>query len=100
MRVLARLILMSDATSPTEAEELRRLETELAETRKALTACEQELLEMRTRRSHEMARLEKKAYWLERVDIDPDAWLSHRPLRALFQALQFLRRTWRRLRRG
>ena len=50
------------------------IERELALTRAALAAAEQQLSELREPRSAEMARLERQAYWLER-------W-RHRPRRA------------------
>src|SRR2546426_59853 len=61
--------------------DVKRLSEELARTREALAVCEQELLDLRDQRSQTMARLERKAYWFEGAGIDPDAWMSRRPVR-------------------
>ena len=55
------------------------IERELALTRAALAAAEQQLSELREARSAEMARLERQAYWLERWRIDLDALDARRP---------------------
>ncbi len=87
------------AAAPSGAEqEAVRLADELARTRTALAACEEQLRELRSQRSATMALLERKAYWLERLDIDLDAFMSRRPVRLAYTALRFLRRSWRRLR--
>ena len=72
--------------------EIEQLRSELEMTRAALAAAEQELLELRDRRSVAMAELERKAYWLERAQIDPDAWMRRRSLFLAFKAFQRLRR--------
>jgi hypothetical protein len=77
--------------------DVKLLSEELARTREALAVCEQELLELRDQRSKTMARLEREAYWFERADIDPDAWMSKRPVRLALRVLRLLRRSWRRL---
>jgi predicted nucleic acid-binding Zn-ribbon protein len=72
-------------------DEVAALRAELAATREALRATEGELEELRARRSTEMARLERQAYWLERADIDLDsllrrpafAWLARLAARVL-----------------
>ena len=74
-----------------------RLGDELAETRRALSATEQQLLELRDQRSVAMSQLERKAYWLERAEIDPDALMRRRPFRFAFRGLRFLLRLRRRL---
>jgi O-antigen biosynthesis protein len=65
-----------------------RLGDELAETRRALSATEQQLLELRDQRSVAMGQLERKAYWLERAEIDPEALMRRRPLRFAFRVLR------------
>jgi 2-polyprenyl-3-methyl-5-hydroxy-6-metoxy-1,4-benzoquinol methylase len=83
------------------ANELMRLGDELNVTRTTLAATEQQLLEVRDRRSIAMAQLERKAYWLERAEINPDAWMRRRPARLAFRALRLLLRARRKLiRRG
>jgi hypothetical protein len=82
---------------PGDQTDVKRLSEELARTREALAVCEQELLDLRDQRSRTMARLERKAYWFERADIDPDAWMSRRPIRLALGVLRLLRRSWRRL---
>jgi ubiquinone/menaquinone biosynthesis C-methylase UbiE len=74
-----------------------RLGDELTETRRALSATEQQLLELRDQRSVAMGQLERKAYWLERAEIDPDALMRRRPFRLAFRAMQFMLRIRRRL---
>jgi predicted nucleic acid-binding Zn-ribbon protein len=77
-----------DTSADDEAVALR---AELAATREALRATEAELAELRARRSAEMARLERQAYWLERADVDLDsllrrpafAWLARLAARVL-----------------
>jgi chromosome segregation ATPase len=81
-------------------EEITRLERELALARDALGTTEKELFELRDRRSRTMAQLERKAYWLERAEIDPEAWMRRKPLRFAFRAFRFLLRARRRLSRG
>jgi hypothetical protein len=83
-----------------QQEEIVRLETELDLARHALGATEKELFELRDRRSRTMAQLERKAYWLERAEIDPEAWMRRKPLRFAFRAFRFLLRGRRRLFRG
>lgn len=83
--------------APGGQNDVKRLSEELARTREALAVCEQELLDLRDQRSRTMARLERKAYWFERADIDPEAWMSRRPLRLALRVLRLLRRSWRRL---
>jgi len=81
--------------------EVRRWIEELAEpedTRRALAAAEQEVLELRDGRSTRMGELERQAYWLERARIDPEEWMRRRPVRLLFELMQRLRRLRRRLR--
>jgi SAM-dependent methyltransferase len=80
-------------------DEVQRLGAELARTRAALAASERELLELRDRRSTAMGRLERQSYWLERGQVDLDAWMRRRPLRLVFQAASKLLRGLRRLRR-
>jgi hypothetical protein len=80
-------------------EELARTREELERTRRALVESEQRLLELRDRRSAEMARLERQAYWLERAQIDLDAWMRVPAVRGLFRALRAVVRLSRRLRR-
>ena len=66
----------TEAASPQRAaseDANQRLAAELALTRGALAAAEQQLSELREARSAEMARLERQAYWLERGGIDLDA---------------------------
>jgi SAM-dependent methyltransferase len=88
----------------THGVEVRRWIEELAEpedTRRALAAAEQELLELRDRRSTRMQELERQAYWLERARIDPEEWMRRRPVRLLFNLVQRLRRLrWRLRGRG
>lgn len=72
---------------------------ELSLTRKALADSERELLVLRDRHSIEMARLQRKAYWLERAQIDPDALMRRRAVRALARLLMFMLRIRRRLTR-
>jgi SAM-dependent methyltransferase len=81
--------------------EVRRWIEELAEpedTRRALAAAEQELLELRDSRSTRMGELERQAYWLERARIDPEDLMRRRPVRILFGLMQRVRRLRRRLR--
>jgi SAM-dependent methyltransferase len=80
-----------------EIAELLRLGDELAQTRDTLAARERELLLLRDQRSTTMGQLERQAYWLQRADIDPDAWARRRPVRAGFRVFRFTRRMWRRL---
>jgi chromosome segregation ATPase len=76
--------------------EIEQLRTELEQTRAALAAAERELFELRRRRSATMAELQRKAYWLERAQIDPDAWMRRRPVALGFKAFQRIRRLgWR-----
>jgi len=70
---------------------------ELAQVRRTLADTEQQLLELRDRRSVEMARLERQAYWLERAQIDLDSWMKRRPLRLALRAGALLLRLRRRL---
>jgi SAM-dependent methyltransferase len=70
---------------------------ELEQAKEALAARDRELFELRAQRSATMGDLERQAYWLQRADIDPDAWLRHRPLAFAFRALQLARRLWRKL---
>lgn len=74
-----------------------QLGDELAETRRALSATEQQLLELRDQRSVAMGQLEHKAYWLERAEIDPEALMRRRPLRFAFRVLRYVLRLRRRL---
>jgi len=78
-------------------DEIDRHKSEHVRTREALAETERELLELRDRRSIEMARLEKQTYWLERGRIDLDAWMRRRPLRLAFRAFALLLRVRRRL---
>jgi SAM-dependent methyltransferase len=78
-------------------DELDRRAAEVAPLRKALAETERELLELRDRRSVEMARLERQAYWLERTQIDLDAWMKRRPLRLALRAAALVLRLRRRL---
>jgi septal ring factor EnvC (AmiA/AmiB activator) len=73
-------------------QEIARLNAELEETRIALAAAEQQLLELRDRRSTEMARLERQAHWVERSRIDLDRLMSRRSVRALILARQLVLR--------
>jgi SAM-dependent methyltransferase len=70
---------------------------ELAQVRRTLADTERQLLELRDRRSVEMARLERQAYWLERAQIDLDSWMKRRPLRLALRAGALLLRVRRRL---
>lgn len=81
-------------------DEVQRLGSELAETRAALASTEQELLELRDQRSTAMGHLEQQSYWLERGQVDLDAWMRRRPLKLAFQALSKALRALRRLRRS
>jgi septal ring factor EnvC (AmiA/AmiB activator) len=80
-------------------ETIRRLESELAETRKALAEAEQRLRELRDQRSRTMARLERQAYWVERWGIDLDQCMQRRAMRVPFRALRLVVRLRRRLAR-
>src|SRR6185503_14362458 len=77
--------------------QVQRLGSELADTRAALAASEQELLELRDQRSTAMGRLERQSYWLERGQVDLDAWMRRRPLKLAFKALSRALRALRRL---
>jgi len=80
--------------------QVQRLGSELADTRAALAASEQELLELRDQRSTAMGRLERQSYWLERGQVDLDAWMRRRPLKLAFKALSRALRALRRLKPG
>ena len=71
--------------------------SELAQVRRSLAETEQELLLLRDRRSIEMARLERQAYWLERAQIDLDAWMARRPMRLALRVGARVLRALRRL---
>ena len=81
-------------------EQVQQLGAELADTRAALAATEQELLELRDQRSTAMGRLERQSYWLERGQVDLDAWMRRRSLKLAFQALSKALRALRRVKRG
>jgi SAM-dependent methyltransferase len=81
-------------------DEIDRHKREHVRTREALAEVERELLELRDRRSIEMARLERQAYWLERGRIDLDALMQRRPLRFMFRVMARLLRIARRLTGG
>ena len=88
------------STEPSDnpaGDELARMSAEIAHLQSALTAAEGELLELRERRSLEMARLERQVYWLERWSIDLDAWMRRRPVRIALRTLGFVLRLPRRL---
>jgi cephalosporin hydroxylase len=72
----------------TAEERTRAAEHELREVRAALADTEKELLELRDRRSTALSELERQTYWLQRADIDLDAWMRRRPLRLAFHALR------------
>lgn len=76
--------------------ELQRLRAELEQTKAALAAAERELFELRNKRSTAVAELERKAYWLERAQIDPEEWMRRKPVYLAFRLLQRLRRLARR----
>jgi hypothetical protein len=86
---------------PDEASRLERenrtLRAELGDTRKALAEAEQHLLELRDRRSTEMARLERQAYWLERWELDLDRLMRRRPVRLAVKAVGLAIRALRRI---
>ncbi|MGH2978009.1 MAG: class I SAM-dependent methyltransferase [Solirubrobacterales bacterium] len=81
-------------------DEIERHKHEHVRTREALAQAEQELLELRDRRSIEMARLERQAYWLERGRIDLDALMQRPVMRFVFRAMARLLRVRRRLTGG
>ncbi len=70
---------------------------ELAQVRRSLAETEHELLLLRDRRSIEMARLERQAYWLERAQIDLDSWMERRPMRLALRVGARVLRVLRRL---
>ena len=72
--------------------EIARLRTELEETRIALAAAEQQLLDLRDWRSTEMARLERQAHWVEWSRIDLDRLMSRPSVKALVLARRFVLR--------
>jgi ubiquinone/menaquinone biosynthesis C-methylase UbiE len=69
------------------------------ETRRALAAAEQELLELRDEHSVTVGRLEDRVYWLDRSQVDLDRWMQRRPMRIAFKLLARALRLSRRLRR-
>ena len=79
-----------------------RLAAELAATRSALAESERQLRELRERRSAEMERLERQAYWLEWAGIDFERLMARRGprivLKALRRAARMVVRAIRRLR--
>ena len=78
-------------------EEIQRLESELAATRRALAEAEHHLLELRDWRSTEIGRLERQVYWLERWGIDLDKVMARRPAMLAFRAVRAAVRLRRRL---
>jgi SAM-dependent methyltransferase len=70
------------------------------ETRKALAAIEQELLELRDHHSITVGQLEQRVYWLERWNLDLDRWMQRRSMRLALRVLRFLRRIRRGLARS
>lgn len=81
-------------------DEIDRHKREHVRTREALAETERELLELRDRRSIEMARLEKQTYWLERGRIDLDALMQRPLMRFMFKVMARLLRIRRRLTGG
>lgn len=69
------------------------------ETKRALAAAQQELLELRDERSVTVGRLEDRVYWLDRSQVDLNSWMRRRPVRIAWQALARLLRLRRGLRR-
>jgi hypothetical protein len=85
--------------SPSDSKQkVLRLEAELAAARAALKESEDQLLELRERRSLEFNRLERQVYWLERYGIDLDVVMRRKAVRALFTILRVARRGARKLR--
>jgi 2-polyprenyl-3-methyl-5-hydroxy-6-metoxy-1,4-benzoquinol methylase len=81
-------------------DEIDRHKSEHVRTREALAEAERELLELRDRRSIEMARLERQTYWLERGRIDLDALMKRPLMRFMFRLLARMLRIRRRLTGG
>jgi SAM-dependent methyltransferase len=77
-----------------------RLGDELASTRNTLAAREVELVQLRDKRSRTMGELERQAYWLQRTEIDPEAWARRRSFRWAFRLLSLARRVRRKLHRN
>ena len=81
----------TEAASPQQAaseDASQRLAAELAATRSALEESERQLRELRHRRSAEMERLERQAYWLEWAGIDFERLMARRGPRLLLGALR------------